>query len=104
MFPAAASRPWLSSRGIPSSSLPPTCASLRSPPEPQPMTPGSLSQAPAPAHGNPRIHDSVGRNTAAGRVPRDQLITRVDRFFTRSHAPVPEIDVATWQLAVDGLV
>lgn len=29
-------------------------------------------------------------------------ITPVDRFFIRSHAPTPRIDVASWELHVDG--
>jgi sulfite oxidase len=34
----------------------------------------------------------------------DRLITPVDAFFTRSHAPTPTIDPADWRLEIDGLV
>ena len=50
------------------------------------------------------IHDPDGLNTAAWPVGTDHLVTPVDLFFTRSHAPVPEIDPATWRLEVGGLV
>ena len=50
------------------------------------------------------VHDPDGLNTAAWPVGTDHLVTPVDLFFTRSHAPVPEIDPATWRLEVGGLV
>jgi DMSO/TMAO reductase YedYZ molybdopterin-dependent catalytic subunit len=34
----------------------------------------------------------------------DGFITPVDRFFVRSHFPVPQIDVKTWRLTVEGEV
>jgi len=34
----------------------------------------------------------------------DGFITPVDRFFVRSHFPVPQIDVQTWRLKVEGEV
>src|SRR4029077_2929507 len=37
---------------------------------------------------------------ALGRTP----LTRNDRFFVRSHFPVPDVDVKTWRLEVSGLV
>jgi sulfite oxidase len=50
------------------------------------------------------VHDTEGLNTAAWPVGTDELVTPVDRFFTRSHAPVPSIDPRTWRLEVSGLV
>ncbi|HEX7880232.1 MAG TPA: sulfite oxidase [Candidatus Eisenbacteria bacterium] len=34
----------------------------------------------------------------------DLLYTPASRFFVRNHGPVPEIDLASWRLRVDGLV
>jgi sulfite oxidase len=50
------------------------------------------------------VHDAEGLNTAVWPVRPDQLVTPVGHFFTRSHAPIPQIDPATWQLEVGGLV
>jgi sulfite oxidase len=50
------------------------------------------------------VHDTEGLNTAAWPVATDGLLTPVDRFFTRSHAPIPSIDPRTWRLEVSGLV
>ncbi|MDQ3137843.1 MAG: sulfite oxidase [Gemmatimonadota bacterium] len=50
------------------------------------------------------VHDAEGLNTAAWPVPTDELVTPVERFFTRSHAPVPRIDPREWRLEVHGLV
>lgn len=51
------------------------------------------------------IHGADGLNSGTWPIiAPDQLITPVARFFTRSHAPVPAIDPATWRLEVDGLV
>jgi sulfite oxidase len=50
------------------------------------------------------VHDPEGLNTAAWPIPADHFITPTDRFFTRSHAPAPPIDPATWRLEVGGLV
>jgi sulfite oxidase len=50
------------------------------------------------------VYDAEGLNTAVWPVEADHFITPTDRFFTRSHAPVPPIDPATWRLQVDGLV
>jgi sulfite oxidase len=49
-------------------------------------------------------HDSDGLNTGVWPIPADHFVTPVGHFFTRSHAPVPQIDPATWQLDVGGLV
>jgi sulfite oxidase len=49
-------------------------------------------------------HDPEGLNTAVWPVPPEDFLTPVDRFFTRSHAPVPHIDLSHWRLQVDGLV
>ena len=55
--------------------------------------------------GEPRlIHGADGLNTGVWPMPLDQLVTPTDLFFTRSHAPVPRIDLAGWRLEVDGLV
>jgi sulfite oxidase len=51
------------------------------------------------------VHDSLGLNT--GEWPAttaEHFVTPVEQFFTRSHAPVPAIDPATWRLEVGGLV
>ncbi len=50
------------------------------------------------------VHGADGLNTGAWPVPTDHLITPVDLFFTRSHAPVPQIDPTTWRLEVGGLI
>jgi sulfite oxidase len=50
------------------------------------------------------ILDREGLNTAVWPIPPQDFLTPVDRFFTRSHAPVPAIDAASWRLRVDGLV
>jgi sulfite oxidase len=50
------------------------------------------------------IHDGEGLNTAVWPLPDDRLVTLVNDFFTRSHAPVPQIDPGTWRLHVGGLV
>ena len=51
------------------------------------------------------IHDTAGLNTGEWAViADDHFITPVERFFTRSHAPVPTVDPATWRLEVGGLV
>jgi sulfite oxidase len=50
------------------------------------------------------VHDPDGLNTAAWPVPLDEFVTPVDSFFTRSHAPVPHIQTASWRLEVAGLV
>jgi len=54
--------------------------------------------------GHRLVHDAEGLNTAAWPVQADHLVTPVDRFFTRSHAPIPQLDARTWRLEVDGLV
>ena len=50
------------------------------------------------------VHDAEGLNTGVWPAQADQLITPVDLFFTRSHAPIPQIDPVTWRLEVGGLV
>lgn len=53
----------------------------------------------------PRIvHDAEGLNTAGDlSVVAASLVTPVEQFYTRSHAPPPVIDAAAWRLVVDGL-
>lgn len=52
-----------------------------------------------------RVYDDRRLNVGARcAVAADQLITPVGGFFTRSHAPVPSVDLATWRLNVAGLV
>ena len=50
------------------------------------------------------VHDPEGLNTAVWPMRANHFITPVDSFFTRSHAPTPAIDPASWQLEIDGLV
>ena len=51
------------------------------------------------------IHDIEGLNTGEWPgVAADHFITPVEHFFTRSHAPAPVIDPATFRLAIEGLV
>ncbi len=51
------------------------------------------------------IHDEAGLNSGTWPVVTpSHFITPLERFFTRSHAPVPLVDPATWTLEVDGLV
>jgi sulfite oxidase len=50
-------------------------------------------------------HGSDGLNSGARRAGLDGgQVTPVERFFTRSHAAPPTIDMAEWRLVVDGLV
>jgi sulfite oxidase len=49
-------------------------------------------------------HDPEGLNTGVWPIQPEHFLTPVDRFFTRSHAPVPQIDLSTWRLQVDGLM
>ncbi len=51
------------------------------------------------------VHTKVPHNaeTALADLVSDWL-TPVERFFVRSHAPVPEIDLATFRVTVEGLV
>ena len=51
-----------------------------------------------------RLFDPEGLNTATWPEISGNPITPVDHFFTRSHAPAPAIDPATWRLEVGGLV
>ncbi|MEO8453414.1 MAG: sulfite oxidase [Gemmatimonadota bacterium] len=51
------------------------------------------------------VFDQDGLNTAAAlRQTAANFLTPTDQFFTRSHAPVPAVDAATWRLDVSGLV
>jgi sulfite oxidase len=50
------------------------------------------------------VHDPEGFNTATWPVRQTTLITPADEFFTRSHAPTPTIDPATFRLEIDGMV
>ncbi|MEP6687505.1 MAG: molybdopterin-dependent oxidoreductase [Gemmatimonadales bacterium] len=58
----------------------------------------------AAANGRRLIHDADGLNTGVWPSRTDRLVTPTDQFFTRSHAPIPQIDPASWRLEVDGLV
>lgn len=59
----------------------------------------------APAEAGQRlIHDEEGLNTAVWPMRTDELVTPADRFFTRSHGPIPAVDPDTWRLEIDGLV
>jgi sulfite oxidase len=50
------------------------------------------------------VHDAEGLNTATWPTPTHDLITSIDHFFTRSHAPTPDIDPRIWRLEITGLV
>jgi sulfite oxidase len=50
------------------------------------------------------IHGADGLNTGAWPIQVDHLITPTNLFFTRSHAPIPDIDREAWRLEVGGLV
>ncbi len=50
------------------------------------------------------VHDAEGLNTGVWPVPAGHFITPADLFFTRNHAPIPQIGKAAWRLEVDGLV
>jgi sulfite oxidase len=50
------------------------------------------------------VHDPAGLNTAIWPVLDQHLVTPIDGFFTRSHAPIPQIDPGSWRLDVGGLV
>jgi len=50
-------------------------------------------------------HDPEGLNTGEWPIAAaEHFVTPLERFFTRSHAPVPVIDPASWRLEVSGLV
>lgn len=51
-----------------------------------------------------KVYDDEGLNAAAWPIPPDHFVTPIDLFFTRSHAPTPLIDPATFRLEIDGLV
>ena len=50
------------------------------------------------------MHDPEGLNTAVWPMCAGEMVTPVHAFFTRSHAPTPTVDPATWRLQVEGLV
>ena len=50
------------------------------------------------------VHDPDGLNTGVWPMCADTLVTPVEAFFTRSHAPIPSIDPAGWRLEVGGMV
>ncbi len=52
-----------------------------------------------------QFFDAEGLNSGSWPVVTpEHFITPVERFFHRSHAPVPDIDPASYRLEVDGLV
>ena len=54
-----------------------------------------------------RTHPYDDQQLNAGSLPtiaRDGLITSIEDFFTRSHAPPPRLDANAWRLDVGGLV
>jgi sulfite oxidase len=62
---------------------------------------------PLPLGKDPRLLAKDPEQWNAGPPPallRENPITPTPLFFTRSHAPTPEIDLATWRLRVRGLV
>lgn len=68
----------------------------------RPRTSGSLPSPPEIGHR--LVHDPEALNTGIWPTCPDRLVTSVNQFFTRSHAPVPAIDPDTWRLEVGGLV
>lgn len=56
------------------------------------------------SNGRRLIHDAEGLNTGVWPARIDSVVTPTDQFFTRSHAPIPQIDPSSWRLEVDGLV
>lgn len=51
------------------------------------------------------VHDHEGLNTGEWPLAvAEHFITPVDKFFTRSHSSIPEIDPATFRLEIGGLV
>jgi sulfite oxidase len=63
------------------------------------------SSSVAPPGPGPRHNkDEEGFNSAVWPIQTDEVVTSVDHFFARSHAPAPAIDPAAWRLEVDGLV
>ncbi|MBA3522107.1 MAG: sulfite oxidase [Gemmatimonadales bacterium] len=50
------------------------------------------------------IHDPEGLNTGVWPAPAGLPLTPAGLFFTRSHAPVPQINPGAWRLEVGGLV
>jgi sulfite oxidase len=50
------------------------------------------------------VHDADGQNTGFWPIPAEYFVTPSAFFFTRSHAPTPHIDPATWRLEISGLV
>jgi sulfite oxidase len=63
-----------------------------------------VKPASMPAPPTRLVHDPEGLNTAVWPMCPGELVTPVQSFFTRSHAPTPALDPATWRLQVSGLV
>jgi sulfite oxidase len=51
-----------------------------------------------------RTHGTDGLNSGVWPVQTAHLITPTEHFFTRSHAPIPLVDLHTWRLEIGGLV
>ena len=51
-----------------------------------------------------RTYGTDSLNSGVWPIPTAGLITATEHFFTRSHAPIPSIDLRTWRLEVGGLV
>ena len=54
--------------------------------------------------GHRLFHGTDGLNSGAWPVSGRHIVTPVDSFFTRSHAPIPQIDPTSWRLQLSGLV
>ena len=50
------------------------------------------------------VHDPEGLNTGTWPLEPDDVVTPVEQFFTRSHAPIPSIDADSWRLQIGGMV
>jgi DMSO/TMAO reductase YedYZ molybdopterin-dependent catalytic subunit len=68
---------------------------------------GEPSAEPSPSPENPNRLTVVTKEPLCAETPvhdLDAWITPTERFFVRSHFPVPKIDVESWRLVVDGEV
>ena len=50
------------------------------------------------------VHEQEPFNAESDRGSLVSSLTATDAFYVRGHGPVPELDVDTWRLRVDGLV
>ena len=68
---------------------------------------GEPSPEPSPSPENPNRLTVVTKEPLCAETPvhdLDAWITPTERFFVRSHFPVPKIDAESWRLVADGEV